>query len=586
MEHSGLRAALALGALGGALAAGGRGAGSLLLERPRGGGVDPPTPKDFPVWPLPAQAQAEAGCLEFAAGADGGFGLLSLAAPGGEPASPILGEAFQRYEEILGNAPCTAPPPRVACQPLGGKGGVLLQADSQDETLVQGTDESYRLDLSSGSQSVLHAPGVFGALRGLETLSQLIQCSSDGRHFIPFSSVSVTDQPRFSYRGLMVDTGRHFLEKEYLFAVLDAMAYNKLNVLHWHLMDTESFPFNSSALPGLVEGAFGAGDVYQPEDLREIVAFAKSRGIRVVPEVDMPGHAVSWGAGYPELLTQCNPKFVAPLDVTRNETLAAVSALLTEIADIFPDALLHVGGDEVATDCWLDNPDVVAFMKARGLADGAALQSWFERQVVAMAGGLGRDAVVWEEVFTTWPADTGAFPENMVVEPWRGKLNDEYDVLEKVLGAGLRAVYTNNELYLDYELPREKAITQLSNDWKFVYTVDPAPPSLRARLGSELLKNLLGAETCMWAPFTDSTNTLQTVFPRASAVAERLWSPHEALPLTATDDTVARLHRFRCELIERGLPSAPAQWGLECASEFPFQYRAPYHHLPRKMLGA
>jgi len=534
------------------------------------------------VWPLPAEAQVEAGCLELEAGAEDIFLLLSPAGSTPE-GSRILRDAVQRYQDILQGDPCTDTPPAggfASCSPL--RGGFAVQADSQDETLAQSTDESYSLDLPSGG---LRAPGVFGALRGLETLSQLVQCAPGGRRFVPFASVSVADRPRFGYRGLMVDTGRHFLSKEYMFAVLDSMAYNKLNVLHWHLMDTESFPFNSSALPRLVEGAFGVRDVYQPEDLREIVAFAKARGVRVVPEVDMPGHAVSWGSGYPELLTKCDPGLVAPLDVTRNETLAAVAALLAEVADIFPDALLHVGGDEVATTCWLDNPDVKAFMKAHGLKDGAALQSWFERQVVAMAGELGRDAVVWEEVFTTWPRGAGAFPKNMVVEPWRGQLKDEYDVLERVLGAGLRAVYTNNELYLDYELPREKARTQLSNDWKFVYTVDPAPASLRGRLGPGQLENLLGAETCMWAPFTDSTNTLQTVFPRASAVAERLWSPSAALPATATDTTVARLHAFRCSLIDRGIPSAPAQWGLECASEFPFHYAAPYRP-PRKLLGA
>ena len=171
------------------------------------------------------------------------------------------------------------------------------------------------------------------------------------------------------------------------------------------------------------------------------------------------------------------------------------------------------------------------------------------------------------------------------MEPQRGQLKDEYDVLERVLGAGLRAVCTNNELYLDYELLREKARTQLSNDWQFVYTVNPAPASLRGRLGPGQLENLLGAETCMWAPFTDSTNTLQTVFPRASAVAERLWSPSAALPAAATAATVARLHAFRCALLDRGLPSAPAQWGLECASEFPFRYAAPYRP-SRKLLGA
>ena len=520
-----------------------------------------------PVWPAPAHATTAPGCLKLWGDRDG----VQLRPRGAAGDLPVLVNGIARYQDIIKARPCAAPPPAAACEAVA-RGGVAVWAESHDETLDLSTNETYNLTLDKKAGTIVAATP-YGALRAMETLSQLVQCTTAGEYIVEFAEVVIDDAPRFRHRGLMIDTGRSFLPMPYIRGILDAMAYNKLNVLHWHLMDSESFPFNSTALPKLVDGAFSPASVYQPDDLRDAVEFARQRGIRIIPEIDMPGHAVSWGKGYPDLLTECSPDLVAPLDVTKNATLSAVGKLMAEIADIFPDAQIHVGGDEVASACWLENKDVQKFMAEHNLNSGADLQSYFEQQVLKMAEKLGRSAIVWEEAFLNWPDGT-PYPPNMVVEPWRSGLPKPYDVLEKALKAGLRTVYTSREWYLDYVLPREACTTQIGNDWHFAYTFEPLPKEVEGRLTAQEAANFMGAEVAMWAPFTDTTNTFQTIFPRSSAVAEKLWSP--AAATQKAEPAEGRLQDFRCLMLARGVPSGPSTWGKACPADWQFDYNPPY----------
>jgi len=167
-----------------------------------------------------------------------------------------------------------------------------------------------------------------------------------------------------------------------LLATLDAMAYHKFNVLHWHMVDDEAFPYNSTVLPLLYKGAFSPKHTYNHTELKSLVQYALERGIRIIPEFDTPGHSTSWGDGYPNLLTSCPSKSwqSRPMDPTIDSTYSLLETLFSEVATIFPDRQIHLGGDEVSPVCWNDNPKVKAWMKDHNMTTFEQLQSYFEEK--------------------------------------------------------------------------------------------------------------------------------------------------------------------------------------------------------------
>jgi hexosaminidase len=244
-------------------------------------------------------------------------------------------------------------------------------------------DESYTLEVSN-RQAALKAPTTIGVLRGLETFLQLLDSDRDG-FFVP--SVSIQDRPRFPWRGLLIDVARHYQPIEVLKRNLDAMAAVKLNVLHWHLTEDQGFRIESKKFPKL-HGMGSDGKFYTQTEAREIIAYARERGIRVVPEFDMPGHATSWLVGYPELGSAPGPYtierragiFEPALDPTREEVYKFLDTFLGEMAALFPDAYMHIGGDENEGKQWDRNPKIQAFMKEKGIKDNHALQTHFNKR--------------------------------------------------------------------------------------------------------------------------------------------------------------------------------------------------------------
>jgi len=413
-------------------------------------------PSALNVLPLPTSLSSTPGCLtlpaSFAitpagAGARDAFLLAAIAR-----AARVVATASARGEAL---GACAAP-----AAPLDAL-TVVVTAPRAAPLPALGDDESYELALAAGGASALRARTVWGALRGLETFAQLVASASvGGAAFVPAASVIVADAPRFAHRGLLVDTGRAFLPVSILNATIDAMAAVKLNVLHWHVSDDEAFPLDSAVAPRLVLGAQQAparSHVYSAADARALVARAAERGIRVVPELDVPGHTTSWFAGYPALRTACElppgAEFAKPMDPTLDATYAFLGALLGEVAGVFPDALLHVGGDEVEMSCWRNSSAVAAFMAARGIAPGdfAALQLYFGERVAALLPP-GRRAVVWE-------ANSGAasrYPAGAVVQVWKERHGDS-GVLEGLLRAGYDVVWTTPDWCAGRRAPRARA---------------------------------------------------------------------------------------------------------------------------------
>ncbi len=295
---------------------------------------------------------------------------------------------------------------------------LIVDAKAPGGTLpALGDDESYTLE-TTGSQVVIHAPTVYGAMHGVETFLQLLSGDREG-FFIP--GVRIEDRPRFPWRGLLIDVGRHFEPVPVIERELDAMAAVKLNVLHWHLSEDQGFRVESRKYPKL-QGLGSDGLYYTQAELREVVEYARMRGIRVVPEFDMPGHVTSWLVGYPQLASAPGPYTVArgfgifdpAFDPTKSGTYRFIDTFIGEMVKIFPDPYWHVGGDENNGKQWMANPKIRGFMKQHGYDTPAQLQAYFETRLEAIVQKHHRRMMGWDEILQP------GLPKDAVVQFWHG----------------------------------------------------------------------------------------------------------------------------------------------------------------------
>jgi len=369
-----------------------------------------------------------------------------------------------------------------------------------------GEDESYQLDVTAdGARLSAHTPT--GVLRGLETFSQLIEPGTDGFQ-IPV--VHIEDQPRFPWRGLMMDVSRHWMPVEVVERNLDAMAAVKLNAFHWHLADDQGFRAESKRYPKL-QGLGSDGLYYTQSQIKEVVAYARDRGIRVIPEFDVPGHTTSWLVGYPELASAPGPYtiertwgiFEPTLDPTREETYRFLDGLFGEMATLFPDPYFHIGGDEVEETQWKKSAAIQAFAREHGLEGAAGLHAYFNRRVQEILKKHGKTMIGWDEVLAPGLAN------NTVIQSWRGPKS-----LAEAARKGYRGILSSG-YYLDHLLPA-----------RTYYAVDPMADEAGS-LDADQSARILGGEACMWAEYVSSETVDSRIWPRMAAIAERFWSPRE-----------------------------------------------------------
>jgi hexosaminidase len=389
-------------------------------------------------------------------------------------------------------------------------------------------DESYALEVTD-KQAVLKAATAVGALRGLETFLQLLDGDRSG-YYIP--AVSIQDHPRFPWRGLMIDAGRHFQPVEVIKRNLDGMAAVKLNVLHWHLSEDQGFRVESKRYPRLHQ--MGSDGLYYTQDqVREVIAYARERGIRVMPEFDMPGHATSWLVGYPELGSAPGPYtierkagiFEPAFDPTREELYKFLEGFFTEMAGLFIDDYMHIGGDENEGHQWSNNPQIQAFMKAKAIKDNHALQAYFNQRLSTILQKLGKKMIGWDEILHP------NLPQDIVIQSWRGPASLA-EAARKGYDGILSAGY-----YLDLMYPASQH-----------YKADPVAAD--STLSDKELTHILGGEAAMWSEWVSPETIDSRIWPRAAAVAERLWSPGN---VANVDDMYRRLDVISIELEELGL---------------------------------
>lgn len=495
----------------------------------------------------------------------------------------------------------------------------------------QGSSEPQQVEEQEGYSLAVNGDGIrlkassaYGILHGLETLAQLLK-EEEGAFFFPF--VDIEDAPRFPWRGLMIDVCRHWMPKEVILRNLDAMAALKMNVLHLHLTEYQGFRIESKTFPKLHELGSN-GNYYTQKDVREIIAYAADRGIRVVPEFDLPGHSTSWFVGYPELASAPGPYtlderfgvLTPVMDPTREEVYEFLDEFMAEMATLFPDPYIHIGGDEVEPHDWENNADIQAFMKEEGISDYHELQAYFNQRVEEILQKYGKRMIGWDEILHPDLSD------RIIVQSWRSQKS-----LFEAVRSGGRAILSAG-YYLDHKLPAARhyevdpeimpgAVDMVidSNEWRtWALTVDAMGTTINSSLtlfgprdqlrgvmgmggnysaipsaswegdqlrfsfqsdygeikfegttgadslagelrlgimrfsaagprvagddiaGTSLPKiepvkplteaekeQVLGGEACMWSEVVDARTVDSRIWPRAAAIAERLWSPRE-----------------------------------------------------------
>ena len=327
------------------------------------------------------------------------FSILS--APGYHTCD-LLVESTKRYEKLIYNSVLNQHI-RFSAQRDTIKTLTVKLASECEQYPHQDMDETYTLNVTH-TEPYLFSDSIWGIMRGLETFSQLVyETSASG---VLINNTIVVDYPRFAFRGVMIDTARHFLPLGVIYDHLDAMSYNKFNVLHWHIVDDESFPFVSNVFPQLsIQGSYNPQThVYTQEDIKSVIEYARLRGIRVIPEFDSPGHTRAWGKGQPNLLTPCysngqpNGNF-GPVNPTVNTTYSFIEQLWREVKGLFPEKYIHLGGDEVSFSCWQSNPDISAWMKTHDISgDYSALEQYYIQNVIDISNKVNLSYIVWQEV--------------------------------------------------------------------------------------------------------------------------------------------------------------------------------------------
>ena len=437
--------------------------------------------------------------------------------------SPLVKNAAGRLIQHLSAK--TGIPMKRELVPDRSQATLFIHVERASEPVQKlGEDESYRLEVTP-QQARLDAPDPLGAIRGLETFLQLVETGPQG--FIAHA-VAIDDKPRFAWRGLLLDVSRHWMPVELVKRNLDGMAAVKLNVFHWHLTDDQGFRVESKRFPKLQQ--LGSDGLYYTQSqIREVLEYARDRGIRVVPEFDVPAHTSSWLVGYPQLASGPGPHEIGRhwgvydpvINPAKESTYQFLDAFIGEMAEIFPDEYFHIGGDEVNPKQWDHNPQIKAFARRHHLKNANELQAYFNKRIQAIVAKHGKHMEGWDEILNP------SLPKSIVIQSWRGQKS-----LAEAVRLGYQGLLSSN-YYLDLMRPA----------W-FHYQTDPLANE-SAALSPEEQTRILGGEAAMWCEFATARNVDSRIWPRLAAIAERLWSPADV-------KDVASMYR-RMELVSREL---------------------------------
>lgn len=464
----------------------------IALLHPRSTGAQQQAPNLIPV---PASVQPGTGSLRV----DSSFAVALTGYT-----EPRLERAVERFLHQLARQ--TALPLNLKPAKSSQATLVVHTGHASKEIQEVGEEESYVLEVSSAGAK-LTAPTPLGTMHGLQTFLQLVDVSSDG---FAAPAATVQDKPRFPWRGLMIDVARHFVPPDVLHRNLDGMEAVKMNVFHLHLTDNQGFRVESKKFPKLHE--MGSDGLYYTQDeVRDLIVYARDRGIRVVPEFEMPGHSTAIFVGYPEIASGPGPYQIErrwgvmdpAMDPTNEQTYKFLDQLIGEMAKLFPDQFFHIGGDEVNGKQWDANPKIQEYMRAHGIKTNQALQAYFSKRLQPIVAKHGKSMIGWDEILDP------SLPKDITIQSWRGQAS-----LAAAAKQGYRGLLSNG-YYLDlgWSAARHYASDPLSGD--------------AANLSPEEKQRILGGESTMWLEYVNAENIDSRIWPRNAAIAERLWSPAE-----------------------------------------------------------
>jgi hexosaminidase len=480
------------------------------------------------VMPLPANVQSGSGQLTI----DAKFSLSLTGYTDGR-----LDRAAQRFERQLARETGLVFAQAAQTSAKGGAAKteapattLLIHTTHAGQAIQElGEDESYALEITA-TGAKLNAETPLGTLHGLQTFLQLVAVTPQG---FAAPVLTIQDKPRFPWRGLMIDSARHFIPMDVLKRNIDGMEAVKMNVFHWHLSENQGFRVESKKFPKLHEMG-SDGLYYSQEEVREVIEYARDRGIRVVPEFDVPGHSTAWLVGYPEFASGPGPYeierrwgiFDPAFDPTNEKTYKFLNELFGEMAKLFPDHFFHVGGDEVNGKEWDANAKIQAFIRANNLKNNEGLQTYFNKKLQAIIAKHGKSMVGWDEVLAP------DLPHDIVIQSWRGQAS-----LAAAAKQGFRGILSNG-YYLDLGWSAARQ-----------YAVDPMSGAA-ATLSPEEQLRILGGESCMWSEYVNAENVDSRIWPRNAAIAERLWSPQS---VTDVPSMYARMDKESTRLEWLGL---------------------------------
>jgi len=383
-------------------------------------------------------------------------------------------------------------------------------------------DESYQLEIQS-NKIIINANSDLGAMHALETLLQLLQNNSTSYYF---PTVTISDSPRFTWRGLMIDAARHFQPVDVIKRNLDAMAAMKMNVFHWHLTDDQGWRIELKNHPKLTQLA-SDGNYYTQEEIKNIVKYADERGIMVIPEIDVPGHGTAILTAYPEVGSKLNFDkntyslernsgiFTPTLDPSNPKTYQLLSEIFDEVCPLFSGNYFHIGGDENEGKDWDSNPKIQEFKKKNNFANNHELQTYFTMQLIPMLKKHNKTLMGWEEIMTK------NLSKDAIIHSWRGA-NEGIAAGQSLVNAvrnGYKTVLSNG-YYID-----------LMQGVESHYLNDPMPKNIT--LTAEEKARILGGEAPMWSELATPTTIDSRIWPRTAAIAERLWSNENITDMTS-----------------------------------------------------
>ncbi|RJE23338.1 beta-hexosaminidase [Aspergillus sclerotialis] len=472
---------------------------------------------------------------------------------------------------------------------------INVQIEDKDAELQHGVDESYTLEVSEGSETIeITAKTTWGALHAITTLQQLI-IVNDQNEFIIEQPVTIKDAPLYPVRGIMIDSGRNFISVPKILEQIDGMALAKLNFLHWHMDDSQSWPMHIEAYPEMVKDAYSPRETYSAADMRKIIKYARDRGVRVIPEVDMPSHSASgWKQVDPQMITCADswwsndvwPEHTAvepnpgQLDIIYNGTYEVVKTVYDELSEIFPDNWFHVGGDELQVNCFNFSHYVMSWFAedpSRTYFDLA--QYWVDHAVpLFREGHENRRLMMWEDIVLSADAHAHDVPKDIVLQAW----NNGLEHIQNLTALGFDVVVSSSDfMYLDCGQGG-----WVGNDHRYNVMVNPTPDTPNTNWGGdgaswcapyktwqriydydftqglsdEQKKRVLGAIAPLWSEQVDDVTISTKFWPRAAALGELVWSGNrDADGNKRTTLMTQRLLNFREYLVANGIGATALQ---------------------------